>query len=268
MGSAVERFGRGLLRGLHRALPRASGGVTVLAYHLAGAGTGSVVDLPAELFARQLDELAESGRVVPLAHALERLAGNGGEERHRIVLTFDDAFGNFFESVWPLLIERRLPAVLYVPVAFVDGGSPSPLAGAERLKPMTWDQIREVAASGSIAIGSHSLSHPDLRRLPEAECRRELELSRRRLEEETGAEVASFCYPRALWSPTAHRLAAELYDSAVAAGGRRNRPGRFDRHRISRLPLRRDMPPSLERVLAKSVWLEEWAASGLRRLRP
>lgn len=253
------------MRGLNRTLPAASGGVTILAYHLAGAGTSAPVDLPADTFRAQLDEIAAGGGALPLARALELLSSGGGGP-HRIVLTFDDAFGNFFEVAWPLLRERRLPAVLYVPVGFVDGSAPAPLAGAEHLPAMSWDEIREVAASGLVTIGSHSSSHRDLRRLSERACREELAGSRRRLEREIGVSVTSFCYPRALWSPSVRALVAEVYDSAVVAGGRRNRPRGFDRHRLSRLPLRRDMPASLAPMLDRPVWLEEWAAAGLRRL--
>ncbi len=254
------------MRTLNRALPAATGGITILAYHLVGAGTKAAVDLPADAFRTQLDELAASGRALPLSRALERLAAGRRDRDHRIALTFDDAFRNFYEVAWPLLRERRLPAVLYVPVGFVDGSAPAPLAGAEHLPAMSWEQIREVAASGLVTIGSHSSSHPDLRRLSDRVCREELDGSRRRLERETGNAVTSFCYPRALWSPRVKALAAQTYDSAVAAGGRRNRPGHFDRYRLSRLPLRRDMPWSLTPMLESSVWLEEWAAAGLRRL--
>lgn len=252
---------------MNRTLPAAAGGVTVLVYHLAGAKTSAPVDLPARIFRSQLDELAAGGLVVTLPDALDSLATGEAETEHRIVLTFDDAFCNFFEVAWPLLAERELPAVLYVPVGFLDGSHPAPLEGAEHLPPMSWEQIREVVASGLVTIGSHSVSHPDLRRLSEPDCRVELVRSRQRLEDETGGVVTSFCYPRALWSPGVRALAAEFYDSAVAAGGRRNRSADFDRLGISRLPLRRDMPAALGGVLDKSIWLEEWTASGLRRLR-
>ncbi len=239
----------------------------MLAYHLAGAETGAAVDLPAEAFREQLDELAASGRVISLAAAVELLERRQAAQDQKIVLTFDDAFRNFYEIAWPLLAERGLPAELYVPVGFIDGTAPAPLTGAEQLPAMTWDQIREVSTAGLVAVGSHTMSHPDLRTLAAADCRSELESSRERLEDEIGRSVPSFCYPKGLWSASVRDLVAERFESAVAAGGRRNRPGEFDRFSISRLPLRSDMPRSLSPILEKGIWLEEWAASGLRRLR-
>ncbi len=262
----IERIGRRALRAIGDVLPTSDGGVTVLAYHLIGGGTGSPVDLDAELFQSQLDQLAAHGTVVSLDEAIERLTSGSVADEHLLVLTFDDAFRNFYDRALPSLRERRLPFTLYVPTDFVDGRDAAPLAGAENLPAMTWDQVREVANSRLGTIGSHTLSHADLRSLPAVSRLIELRESRRRLEEMTEREVDSFCYPRALWSPRAERQVASVYASAVVAGGTRNRSERFRPHRISRLPIRNDMPTSLGKLLDRSVWLEEWAASQARRL--
>ena len=265
MGKTIESLGRRALRALGGALPASRGGVTVLAYHLVGGGTGGPVDLPLAVFRDHLDRLADSGRVVSLERALTSLeCGAPGD--HRIVITFDDAYRNFFEVAWPLLSERRLPATLYVPTGFVNGSAPAPLTGAESLPAMTWEQVRELAASDLGTVGSHSVTHPDLRRLPATACRDELADSKDILEQRGDTVVDSFCYPRALWSPRVKRQVAAIYGSAVAGGGRRNRPERFDRHRLFRLPLRSDMPTHLGALLEPRVWLEEWAASHARRL--
>jgi peptidoglycan/xylan/chitin deacetylase (PgdA/CDA1 family) len=258
-------LGRIGLRALNRALPGTQGGLSVLGYHLVGGGSRAPVDLPKETFRRQLDELSECGEVVSLEAGLERLE-QSDDETHLIALTFDDAYANFYDEVWPLLQERELPATLYVPVGFVDGSSPAPLAGAERLPPMSWSQLEEISRCGLVTLGSHSSTHPDLRRLSETECLAELSGSRARLEQQTGRAPTSFCYPRALWSPAVGARVASLYASAVVGGGRRNRLARLDRSRIWRLPLRRDLPASLSKLLRAEVWLEEWVASRIREL--
>lgn len=266
MGTSLTGVGRRALGWASSALRSAGGGVTVLGYHLAGGKTGAPVDLRTEVLERQLDELAADGRVTSLDAALDALNSGAADQQHSVVVTFDDAFRNFFEIAWPLLEERHLPAVLYVPVGFIDGTSPAPLTGARELPPMSWSQVREVARSELITVGSHSVSHPDLRHLEPEACRDELRRSRERLETEIGEPVTSFCYPRALWSAEVRGLVAEVYESAVAAGGRRNRAGSYDRYRISRFPLRRDMPETLAPVLANEIWLPEWMAARWRRL--
>lgn len=268
MGTSVAPVARRLLRSFGGLQRDAAGGVTLLAYHLVAGGTSSPVDLSRSTFERHLETLPELGRVVPLERALERLRSEREpSDEHWIVLTFDDAFRNFYDQAWPLLADRHLPATLYVPTGFLDGTSPSPLTGAEELPPATWAQLRELSRSGRLTLGSHSVSHPDLRSLDTSSRRAELEESRRQIEAETGQTADSFCYPRALWSAAVRADVAAIYASATIAGGRRNRPDRHDPHALFRLPLRRDMPGELFDVLKKPLWLEEWAASRLRGLR-
>jgi peptidoglycan/xylan/chitin deacetylase (PgdA/CDA1 family) len=60
---------------------------------------------------------------------------------------------------------------------------------------LTEQEVAALAASGSIEIGAHSVNHPKLRFLSEAEQDREISESKRRLESIVGAEVTSFAYP-------------------------------------------------------------------------
>jgi len=258
--------GRRLLRTTQRLLPAAGGerrGGTVLAYHLVGAGTSGPVDLDPAVFRDQMDELRAIAEVVPL-RALA--AADAPGERPRVAVTFDDAYRNFFSHAWPVLAERALPATLFVPIGFVDGTHPPPIAGTDHLPPAAWEDLSTAAATGPLELGSHSWTHRDLRRLPPPELDREIAASRRHLAERVEREVTSFCYPRALWSRRVERRVAAEYARAVIGGGRRWSPSQSP-WRIQRVSLRRDGPPSLAPLLAAPVWLEEWAADRARRLR-
>ena len=59
---------------------------------------------------------------------------------------------------------------------------------------MTWDQVRQVVANG-IACQPHTLTHPILAQLNEAEMRHQLEASRRCVESQTHQAVVAFAYP-------------------------------------------------------------------------
>lgn len=258
--------GRRLVRRLQALLPPARrGGLTVLAYHSVDAGIDSPVDLPAPLFRSQLDELADTADVVPLAEGVERVrAGRDAAERPLVALTFDDAYRNFADRAWPELAARGLPATLFVPVGFVEGESPPPHRGL-RAPALDWPALGELAASGRCEIGSHTWSHRDLPSVPPAELEGELRGSRRRLEERLGTAVDSFCYPRARWSTAVEARVREVYRRAVIGGGGRWRGG--DPLRIERVSLRRDGPPALAPLLRSSVWLEERLADRVRRWR-
>ncbi|MEN9560564.1 MAG: hypothetical protein RLZZ502_1775 [Pseudomonadota bacterium] len=59
---------------------------------------------------------------------------------------------------------------------------------------MNPEQLRRLAGMG-MHIGAHTCSHPILSRLPEAEARREIQHSRRRLQDLLQSEVPFFAYP-------------------------------------------------------------------------
>lgn len=263
---------RGLVRAAQRLLPARRGGLTVLAYHLVGAGTGSPVDLPAESFRRQLDELVERARPVELSAGVAELAagrepdGAAAGARPMVAVTFDDAYRNFITHAWPLLAERGIPATLFVPVGFLEGDSPAPIRGTGHLPPLAWAELRELAGAG-LAVGSHTWSHPDLTRLRVDSVRDELRRSRAALEDRTEVRVPSFCYPRGLWSQRIEPLVGEVYELAVVGGGGRTSAHRLRPLRIQRVPLRADGPDSLSPVLAAPIWLEERLADAVRRRR-
>lgn len=267
-GPWIADAARTTLRLGTRLVPRDRPGVTVLAYHLVGAGTGSPVDLPVEVFRRQMEELRESGaELVPLTRAVGALEAGAPLERDLVAITFDDAYRNFDEAAYPVLEALRLPATLFVPTDFVDGARPGPLRGAEELPPVPWRRLRELAAGKLVELGSHSRSHPDLRAVPEEALEDEVAGSKAVLRERTGAEPVLFCYPRALRSPRAEAAVARSYRGAVVGGGRKSRPGRTSPLRIQRVSLRRDMPVRLGPVLGAAMVLEEWAAEWLRSRR-
>jgi peptidoglycan/xylan/chitin deacetylase (PgdA/CDA1 family) len=64
--------------------------------------------------------------------------------------------------------------------------------------PCSWSELREMAESGLIEIGSHTVTHPILASLTDEESWRELTLSRAQIEEGLGRKVSSFCFPNGM----------------------------------------------------------------------
>lgn len=250
------------------AVPRGRPGLTILAYHLVGAGTGSPVDLPEEVFEAQMREVAASGRAVSLSAALGAFERREPLPRDLVAVTFDDAYENFDRVARPVLERLAVPATLFVPTDFVDGRAPGPLSGAGSLPPTSWPRLREFAAGGLVELGSHSVSHPDLRALDEARLEHELEASAAVIGERTGGLPSLFCYPRGLVSERVERRVAARYRAAVAGGGGKNRPGRAHLARLERVSLRADMPSSLAPILGAGTVLEERLANLVRLARP
>ena len=152
-------------------------GVTVLIYHRVGGRTGVPVDLPSDLFREQMAEL--SGRAVSLDVALGILAGDPSaptaDDRSGppVVVTFDDGTADLVDEALPILVEHRIPALLYVATQFVDEGIDFPDDG----RPASWAGLADAASTGCLDLGSHTHSHALLDRLADAAIADDLDRS-------------------------------------------------------------------------------------------
>lgn len=66
---------------------------------------------------------------------------------------------------------------------------------AGRVRPMTADEVRELAALPGVTIGCHSVNHLSLPDQPAAVCRQEIDESRHALSQVIGRPVELFAYP-------------------------------------------------------------------------
>lgn len=204
---------------------RRPGDVVILLYHRV-AGLGGEIDTPPALFERQLADLAEHERVLTLDQALDGQAGG-------VVVTVDDGYRDFSDTVLPLLRRYQVPALLYLATGLVAGEGPGP----DDPDALTWAQLAEAVATGLVTVGAHTHGHTDLSRAPEQVCRDEMARSRELVEDRLGVACRHFAYPWAVASPTADRVARQLFDSAALDAWRSNRAGAVDPWRLGRTPV-------------------------------
>jgi peptidoglycan/xylan/chitin deacetylase (PgdA/CDA1 family) len=76
---------------------------------------------------------------------------------------------------------------------FAENGTEPPRAAGD-YRFMSWSQARELREAG-MAIGSHTMTHAIITRLPEEERRREIEGARAACEKAVGAPCDAFAYP-------------------------------------------------------------------------
>lgn len=143
-------------------------------------------------FARHMDELVRRAR--PIRTDAAELPEDGG--RHAAV-TFDDGHENILENALPELIERNIPATLFI-VTDILGGHPTweHFGGEDPAlaKAMTEDQLRQLPST-LFAIGSHTATHPVLTTVDDEALTRELAGSRARLEAMLDRKVTLFSFP-------------------------------------------------------------------------
>jgi peptidoglycan/xylan/chitin deacetylase (PgdA/CDA1 family) len=205
---------------------RRPGDVVVLLYHRV-SGRGGEIDLPAALFERQLAMLAGRDRLLTLDQAVT------GDRAGGVVVTVDDGYQDFHETVLPLLVRYQVPAVLYLATGLVAGEG----AGPDDPDALTWSQLEEAVSTGLVTVGSHTHGHVDLSVAPEWRCEEELTRSKGLIEDRLGIACRHFAYPWAVGSSTADRLVRRLFASAALDAWRTNRAGVADPWRLGRTPV-------------------------------
>jgi len=207
----------------------------VLTYHAIDEEP-SLISTPPALFRRQMDTLAECGiRGISLAEAFRARGDTGRFPANAVALTFDDGYLSVLQQALPALHAHGFGATAFVVSGLVgmsrrEVRAVNPDVGRDMLG---WDQMAELAAAG-FEIGSHSVTHPDLRRLDEASLERELAHSRADLRQRLGAPVDALAYPYGRFDRKVHDAAARHY--RVACTTRLGRHGsRDDTLRVRRV---------------------------------
>ncbi|MFH0794036.1 MAG: polysaccharide deacetylase family protein, partial [bacterium] len=93
-------------------------------------------------------------------------------------------------------------------------------------------------------IGSHTVTHRLLARLPSEEARNELSKSRAALEDIIGAPIRWLCYPRGNLSHAVAKMAAEEGYVGACSAIRGNRPRARQLYWLPRVMVMRDMSPA------------------------
>jgi peptidoglycan/xylan/chitin deacetylase (PgdA/CDA1 family) len=112
-----------------------------------------------------------------------------------LVITFDDGYQPVYDEAFPVLQEHRMAATVFLTV-----GEKAPASPADRLPSLhgrsmlAWHEIREMHRWG-ISFGAHTLTHPDLTRLPGDQVESEIRDSKAIIEDALGAAVPCFAYP-------------------------------------------------------------------------
>lgn len=207
-------------------------GPRLLIYHQIGAGLGREMEVSFDAFRLQLNWLSDNGEVIDLEEALDRRTDPGMDDRY--VLTFDDGYDDMFRLAFPLLVERRMPFVLYLSTHPTESGEP--LFPGGKAEPTTWDQVKEMLDSGLMTLGAHTHEHPDMRTIDAASTARELDRSDELIETRTGVVPQHFTYPWGYWSATADAAIRSRYKSATLGSGA-DTASQPDDYKVNRIPV-------------------------------
>ncbi len=223
----------------------------VLMYHKVNDRPGNQLSVPTHLFDEQMGFLRDRGfEVVPLDAVLDHYAGGAPLQPHSVLITFDDGYRDNLENAAPVLERYGYPAVLFVPIGYLDGSRPLPhdehLAARGIVNPtLDWAGLADLEPVG-IRVESHGIGHRPLADLEVDEAAREIVLSKLRLEERLGRSVQAFAYVKgseAHYRPVHLSLLRQAgyelaFTSISGANGRRTDPLQLHRYNVEPYPAR------------------------------
>lgn len=195
--------------------------------------------VPASDFRRHIAYLLENNfHVVSLHDIITQLSQN-----KTVAITFDDGYRNNYLEAYPVLAEFKIPATVFIVAGLVgkksiwdeENGWPS-----DEL--MNWPQIKEIGGN-NISIGSHSLNHINLTKIKWwPNIWREINYSKRTIEEKTEKKVLFFSYPFGKSNILIRQMVRKAgYVAACGTGWPNDRPR--DLYNLPRLEINTDNGP-------------------------
>lgn len=180
--------------------------IRALMYHRIADVPGDPFSVSPDAFETHIRILAESRRAVSLEDVLNFLLGRAQLPRDACLVTIDDGLRSTLTEAFPILRRWGVPAVAFVSAGLIGSGHryPEPY--------MDWDEVRALANSELVEIGSHAYTHRSLGMIPPDEARREIRKSKEHLEDKLGLPIRSFAYPygtRSDFTPATERALAE-----------------------------------------------------------
>jgi peptidoglycan/xylan/chitin deacetylase (PgdA/CDA1 family) len=193
--------------------------VVVLCYHRLEGKAGGALSIEPALFEQQLQKIKESGlAVISMQDFLAWRRGEKNIPPKSVVITIDDGYVSSYDVGWPLLKKYGFPFTMYVYLNYIEKGG----------KSITWSQLAEMRDAG-VDIGSHTVSHQELRRKPskvpgdfETWLKTEVEHSKQVIEEKLGIKCATIAYPFGLHNDKVHAaIRAAGYEAGFTTYGAR-----------------------------------------------
>jgi peptidoglycan/xylan/chitin deacetylase (PgdA/CDA1 family) len=188
--------------------------IGILAYHSVD-DSGSVLSTAPRVFADQMKVLRDTGvRVVSLSDVADRKCFNCENE---VVLTFDDGFSNVYEHALPVLQTYGFSATVFLVTDHCEKTNswPGQTLRIEGQPLLRWSEIQEMSRTG-ISFGSHTRTHPDLRKLSIQQAEEELAGSKKVIADATGRSVDTLAYPYGAYDAAVRNLARQHFRLACS----------------------------------------------------
>lgn len=129
------------------------------------------------------------------------------------MVTFDDGFTSVFENAYPEMLQKKIPATVFITTASMGGtpkwikGCNNPVTKDEVVSPSKLSQFRE---HNLLFFGSHCVTHTNLLLLEENEIIREFSDSRLELSKILDRDVDLLSFPHGAFNSKVLKLAKKV----------------------------------------------------------
>lgn len=177
----------------------------------------SVISFSPRVFRRGIARLYESGyKAIGLLEAVDCLRQGRPFPDYSFVITFDDGYQTVYDEAFPILQEYGMTATVFLTVGEKGISKPADrLPSTEGRSMLSWREIQEMQRLG-ITFGAHTLTHPDLTRLPYHRVEAEVCNSKVIIEGILSAPVACFAYPYGRYDNQSREIVRQHFTCACS----------------------------------------------------
>lgn len=233
-----------------RLYPRAARRRVILLYHSIG---DSPLAVSLATFRAQIEWLSAHGEIVPL----QKLLAGTSAAPLQVAITFDDGYASLYSAALPLLKEHGAVASVFLNTGWIGADtrrfSDPALGHYPREQFLVWHEVAALA-SASWEIGSHGVDHLNLIAESDAVVARELEMSRRHIENAVARCSPVFSYTWGRHSAHLRRLVAAAGYNHAVAGVHRPLGARDNAFALPRLNIERDYTPDDFKAIVRGDW--------------
>jgi len=173
----------------------AATGLPVLTFHAIDEGHEPICFSPQRFLDRVVRLQAAGYRSLGLSDVAGCLRRGDPLPGRCLAVTFDDGYRSVYDVAFAALQRCGWTATVFLAV----GDGPArrssqrlPSLGGRAM--LSWSEIRDMHRAG-FTFGAHTLTHPDLSRLPAERAEAEILGSKAVIEDALGAEITCFAYP-------------------------------------------------------------------------
>ena len=163
--------------------------IPILLYHSIN-NDKSNLSLSLDDFEKQLKFLNKNGFQTISFDGIDK------NKKKQIIITFDDGYKDTYQFALPILKKYNFKATCFLVSNLIGKKNSWDSLRDDFISKdlMNTDDINEWIKNGML-IGSHSHNHDDLTKLNKFDLEKDLDFSKKTLEDKFGIEINNFCYP-------------------------------------------------------------------------